>query len=363
MQQPIPTTMHAVLLTGHGGLDKLEYRTDVATPAPKEGEVLIQVLAAAVNNTDVNTRIGWYSKSVTQDTAASANGDFTRDAEDASWSGTALKFPLIQGADCCGIIVDVGEGVDPARIGERVIVRNMLRGPVNGAPFACWTYGSECNGAFAQYTVAPSVDTWPVRSDWSDIELASIPCSWSTSELLMQRAQVTDKDTVLITGASGGVGTGAVQLAKCRGAKVIAITSEDKKQDVLRLGADEVVIRGSDLVKTLGKESVTVVVDLVGGSDWSPLLDVLVKGGRYAVSGAIGGPLVQLDLRTVYLKDLTLLGCTWQDDAVFQSLINYVESGKIKPLVSKVYPLSQIATAQETFLSKKYAGKIVLTPP
>jgi NADPH:quinone reductase-like Zn-dependent oxidoreductase len=155
-QQDIPEKMTAVLLTGHGGFDKLAYRTDVPVPVPGKGEVLIRVGAAGVNNTDINTRIGWYSKSVTGDTnEGAADGLETVDKEDAGWSGTPLSFPRIQGADCCGCIVAVGEGVNGERIGERVIVRNMLRTYVDYRAFECWALGSECDGAFAQYVKSP----------------------------------------------------------------------------------------------------------------------------------------------------------------------------------------------------------------
>ena len=152
-----PRTMSAVLLTGHGGLEKLEYRTDVPVPRPGSGEVLIQVAAAGINNTDVNTRIGWYSKAVTSKTGEGGTAGFDAvDDVDATWSGRALEFPRIQGADVCCRIVDVGEGVSRDRIGERVLVRNMLRTPVDYRPFECWTFGSECDGGFAQFTVAPA---------------------------------------------------------------------------------------------------------------------------------------------------------------------------------------------------------------
>lgn len=360
----LPETMHAVLLKGHGGFEQLEYRTDVPVPRPNAGEVLIRVGATAVNNTDINTRIGWYSKQVSGDTnSGGVSGFDTVDTEDASWSGVPLKFPLIQGADCCGTIVAVGEGVDLARIGERVLVRNMLRAPVDHRPYDCWTYGSDCNGAFAQFTVAPDADTWSVKSNWSDIELASIPCSYSTAVLLIHRANVTSQDKVLITGASGGVGSAAVQLAKSRGAEVIAIASDSKADQVLALGADRVIPRSADLIKVLGENSVSVVLDLVGGKDWPPLLEVLKIGGRYAVAGAIAGPIVELDLRTLYLKDLSFFGCTWQDDAIFDELVSSIESDLIRPFVSKTYKLKDIVQAQQDFLEKRYAGKLVLVPP
>lgn len=358
-----PPTMAAVLLTGHGGLDKLEYRTGVPVPLPKRGEVLIQVAAAGVNNTDVNTRIGWYSKAVTTATAEGGAAGFNAvDNADATWSGTALEFPRIQGADVCGRVVDVGEGVSPDRIGERVLVRNMLRTPVDYRPFECWTLGSECDGGFAQFTVAPSRETYAVRSDWSDEELAAIPCAYSTAENMLHRAGVAS-ERVLVTGASGGVGLAAVQLARRRGATVTAVCSAAKAADVLAQGADHTVDRGADLIGALASASVDVVIDLVGGPQFSPLLDLLRPGGRYAISGAIGGPVTEIDLRTLYLKDLSLLGCTFQEDEVFENLIGYVERGEVRPVVSRTYRLDEIARAQQDFLKKDHIGKLVLVPP
>ncbi|RZK95053.1 MAG: alcohol dehydrogenase, partial [Rhodococcus sp. (in: high G+C Gram-positive bacteria)] len=205
--------MTAVLLTGHGGLDKLEYRTDVAVPRADQGEVLIEVAAAGINNTDINTRIGWYSKTITTETSSGgASGFESVDDDDASWSGTTLKFPRIQGADVCGRIVSVGDGVSPDRIGERVIVSTMLRSYVDYRPYECWTFGSEVDGGFAQYAVAPARETYAVDCDWSDAELAALPCAYSTAENMLHRAAV-GAERVLITGASGGVGLAAVQLA------------------------------------------------------------------------------------------------------------------------------------------------------
>lgn len=355
--------MHAVLLTGHGGYDKLDYRTDVPVPQPKPGEVLIRVAASAVNNTDINTRIGWYSKAVTEGSNVGGAGGFdSADKDDASWTGAALKFPRIQGADACGRIVAVGEGVDPGRIGERVIVRNLLRTYVGWKPWECWTFGSECDGGFAQYTVAPSRESFAVNCDWSDAELAAIPCAWSTAENMLHRGKV-GAEVVLITGASGGVGSSAVQLAKLRGATVIALAGKAKTDEVMALGADRVIDRDADLVAALGPDSVDVVLDLVGGPGWPPLLEVLRKGGRYVISGAIAGPLVELDLRTLYLKDLTLFGATFQEDEVFENLVSYIEAGRIRPVIAKTYPLSEIVQAQKDFLAKGHVGKLVLLPP
>lgn len=355
--------MHAVVLTGHGGLEKLEYRKDVPTPQPKPGELLIRTAAAGVNNTDINTRIGWYSKAVNEATNTGGSDGFeTVNKDDASWSGTPMSFPRIQGADVCGYVVAVGEGVSRERIGQRVLVRNMLRTYVDYRPYECWTIGSECDGGFAQFTVAPALETHPVDCDWTDAELASIPCAYSTAENMLHRARV-GAERVLISGASGGVGSAAVQLAKRRGATVIALSSIAKKAEVLALGADRVLDRKADLIAELGTGSIDVVIDLVAGDQWPSFLEVLRRGGRYATAGAIAGPISQIDVRTLYLKDLILMGCTFQEDDVFANLISYIEAGEIRPVVAKTYPLRDIAQAQDDFLAKKHTGKLVLVPP
>ena len=364
IEAAVPARMTGVVLTGHGGVDKLAYRDDLPVPRPGPGEVLIRVAAAGVNNTDINTRIGWYSKQVTSGTESGGLGGFqsAQDA-DASWSGTAMAFPRIQGADCCGRIVAVGEGGDRGRIGERVIVRNMLRTYVDFRPFQCWTFGSECDGGFAQYARAPARETYRVECDWSDVELASMPCAYSTAEGMLHRANVGRGEHVLITGASGGVDSAAIQLARRRGATVTAVAGRDKAEPLLALGADRVLPRGESIAATLGNETVDVVLDVAAGPGFGELLDVLKKGGRYAVAGAIAGPIVELDVRTLYLKDLTFFGCTFQDDAVFENLVSYIERGEIRPLVARTYPLKEIAEAQKDFLAKGTIGKLVLVIP
>ena len=358
----LPETMHGVQLVGHGGIDKLVYREDLPTPEPGIGEVLIRVAAAAVNNTDINTRIGWYSKSVSEDTdTGGATGFDTVNDDDASWSGVPLTFPRIQGADVCGRIIAVGADISPTRIGERVLVQTMQH-LTAAAPFSCISFGSECDGGFAQYTVAKSEFTFAVNCNWSDAELASVPCAYSTAENMLHRASV-DAETVLVTGASGGVGSAAVQLAKRRGARVIALSSLAKRDEVLALGADQVIDRNADIIATLGNEAIDVVIDLVAGPGWPALLKVLKRGGRYITAGAIAGPMVELDVRTLYLKDLTLFGSTFQDDVIFPNLISYIEAGEIRPTLAATYPLADIARAQEDFLAKKHTGKLVFLSP
>ena len=350
MKDLIPEKMHAALLTGHGKIDKLEYLSNVKVPIPKDDEVLINVKAAGINNTDINTRIGWYSKSSSEDNL------------DGSWSGNPLNFPIIQGADICGNIVAVGSSVDKKRIGERVIVRTMQEVPLNQNKYSSWTVGSECNGGFAQYSAIRSSETFTINSNWTNAELGSIPCAYSTAEGLLYRSKLKE-ELVFVTGASGGVGSAVIQLAKLRGAKVIAQCSKNKKKEILKIGADQVVDRNCNIIEEIGGNSVDVVIDLVAGNQWNQLLEILKPEGRYATSGAIAGPLVELDVRTLYLKDLTFFGCTKQPKEVFKNLINYIEQNKIRPLVAKTYPLKDIKVAQEDFLSKKFVGKLVLIPP
>jgi NADPH:quinone reductase-like Zn-dependent oxidoreductase len=348
--------MRAVLLTGHGGFDKLELRDDVPVPAPGPNDVLIRVSAAGVNNTDINTRIGWYSKAVAEATEVGGASGLAG-AQDDGWSGATFSFPRIQGADVCGHIVAVGERVDAARIGQRVLVEPVFRGV---GVFDAIYFGSEVDGAFAEYARAPSVHAHAIDSMLSDAELASFPCAYSAAENMLTRIGLARDERVLITGASGGVGSAAVQLAKRRGAEVIAMAGAGKADAVQALGANRVIARDADLSKLFGDEYFDAAVDIVGGTQFGDILSALKRGGRYGVAGAISGPIVDLDLRTLYLKDLRLMGCTVLEPEVFPNLIGYIERGEIKPLIAATYPLCEIVAAQQEFLSKRHVGKIVL---
>jgi NADPH:quinone reductase-like Zn-dependent oxidoreductase len=349
--------MRAVLLTGHGGYGKLELREDVPVPNPGPDDVLIRVGAAGINNTDINTRIGWYSKAVTEATETSA-GTGILGVEDDGWSGAAFQFPRIQGADVCGRIVAVGQNVDPMRIGERVLVMPNLQG---SGRYDIRYFGSEVDGGFADYACVPAINAVRIDSSLSDAELASFPCAYATAENILTRIGLEAGERVLITGASGGVGSAAVQLAMRRGVEVIAMAANDKAAAVRALGASQVVPRDADLKALFGDAYFDAAVDIVGGAQFVAILNTLKRGGRYGVSGAISGPVVDLDLRTLYLKDLRLIGCTVLEPVVFPNLIRYIERGEIKPLVAATYPLSEIVAAQEAFLTKGHVGKIVLT--
>lgn len=356
MGRPIPKKMYGVVLSGHGGLDKLVWRDDIGVPRPGKGEVLIRVHASSVNNTDINTRTAWYSKSVREDTASVASGrGVMAGVADGGWSGEPISFPRIQGADCCGEIVAVGADVPASRIGERVLVRALQSTGASGDPFATWTFGSECDGAFAQFTKTFAVDALPVRSDWTDAELASIPCAYSTAEAMLQRLEL-GAEQVLITGASGGVGLAAVQLAKRRGAHVTAVTSPGKAGVIRSLGADSTISRD----EPFGRDAFDVVVDVVAGPRWPDVIDALRRGGRYVTAGAIAGPVVELDVRTLYLRDLALFGSTFQPNNILEDVVGYIERGELRPQIAQEFDLRELREAQSAFLGKQHVGKIVI---
>ncbi len=342
----IPKTMRGVWLTGHGGLEKLEIRQDIPVPSPGPRDAIIKVAAAGVNNTDINTRLAWYSK---KDAAS----------DDASWAGQPIHFPRIQGADVCGHIFAVGQEVSSNRVGERVLVEPCIREANAKKLDQPWYFGSECDGGFAEYTLVAARHAHTITSALSDTDLASFPCSYSTAENLLTRADVQSDEHVLITGASGGVGSAAVQLAKARGAYVWAMTSPAKSNALRELGADETISRETDLLEEPGINRMDVVIDLVAGDKWPHYLEVLRPGGRYAVAGAIAGPIVELDVRTLYLKDLSLFGCTVLEPDVFKNLIGRIEQGAVKPLVAQTFRLEEICEAQTMFLKKQHIGKIV----
>lgn len=347
--------MKAVVTTGNGGFDKLVYR-DVPVPLPGRGEVLIQVLAAGVNNTEINTRLGWYSSSVETDTASFADAQEAR-AEakaDGGWNA-ATPFPLIQGTDCCGRVVTAE---DEGLIGRRVLVRPCMRPHGFGSLENIWM-ASDFDGAFAQYVKVPASEVFPVDSAWSDAELGSIPCAYGTAENMVHRAGVKAGDHVIVTGGSGGVGSATIQLVKRRGAQVTAISSPSKAAQLRGIGADAVIGREQDVSGI----AADVVIDNVAGPAFGSLIKCLVPGGRYASSGAIGGPMVGFDMRDFYLRDLTLIGCTRWDDPVFPNLVGYIERNEIRPLVAKVMSLADIVDAQKAFLAKAHVGKFVLIPP
>lgn len=170
---------------------------------------------------------------------------------------------------------------------------------------------------------------------------------------------------MIVTGASGGVGSALVQLARSRQATVIAVCGDDKADHVRRLGAAAIVSRElHDLLDGVhaatGGDTVDAVMDLVGGPEWARLIGALRAGGRYCCAGAVAGPSVELDLRTLYLNDLALLGATVPPPHLFAELVCSIEHGQIAPVVAATFPLQQLLAAQEMFSAKRYVGNIVI---
>lgn len=352
--------MKAIVTTGNGGYEKLVYK-DVAVPEIMRGEVLIKVLAAGINNTEINTRLGWYSSSVTESTNETSDEESTIQSTDGGWN-KQTPFPFIQGTDCCGQVVSTAEDVDSNLLGKRVLIRPCIREYGFNSLDNVWM-GSDFDGAFAQYVKIRASEVFPITCDWTDAELGTIPCAYGTSENMLRRAKLKAGETVLITGASGGVGSATVQLAKRRGARVVAIAGEEKHDAVVKIGADMLLGRSANLLEELGEQTVDVVVDNVAGNEFPSMLKVLKRGGRLVSSGAIAGPVVELDMRDMYLKDVTLIGTTVWDEPVFSNLVRYIEQGEIRPVLAKTFPLSSIVEAQKEFLMKKHVGKFVLIPP
>lgn len=353
----IPETMSAMQLHGHGGLDQLVHSDHVPTPVPAAGEVLIDVHACGMNNTDIWVREGAY-------------GSDTDPAAVSSWrrGRSTLTFPRIQGADIVGRIAAVGPGVDGSRIGQRVIVDfSLYHRPVGDDSLADIDYiGHGRDGGYAEYVAVPAENAHRITTDLSDAELATFCCAYLTAEQMLDRARLAAGENVLVTGASGGVGSALLQLARVRGAIPYAVTSAGKEAALREIGAEGVVLRDEeDLVAavqgTVGGE-VDVVADLVAGPLFNDLLRILRPEGRYVTAGAIGGPVVQLDLRTAYLKQLELHGSSQGTRTAFARLLTYIEAGRIRPLLERTFRLSALHDAQRAFLAKQFIGKLVVVP-
>lgn len=361
----IPNTMTAALLTGHGGLDKIEVRDDVAVPQPDTDEVLIQVSACGMNNTDVNTRTAWYSKTVTEGTTG---GEFNEITEaEATWGGAAITFPRIQGADVCGRVVAVGRDGDANHLGNRVLIDPWIRDQNDPDDFDKARYlGSEIDGGYAQYIKIPGRSVFPIESHLPDEALASFACSYQTAENMLTRARLAEAETIVISGASGGVGSALIQLSKRRGARVIAIAGKSKLEAVSAVGADAVIDRNEpDLMSAVLDQApagqIDVAADIVAGETFDVMLNCLRRRGRYVTAGAIGGPIVEIDIRTLYLRDLELIGATICPPPIFKNLVGYIERDEIRPLVAKTFPLQDIRAAQEAFIKKQHVGNFVIT--
>lgn len=351
------STMRAAVTSGFGGPERLVVRDDVPVPEPAAGEVLLAVGACCCNNSDIWLREGAYGRENDPD----AQAGWLRGSE-------TPRFPLIQGADIVGRVVQLGAGVPTEWIGRRVLVDHTLHAAASDEPYGiAGIFGSERDGGFAEYATAPVMSLGVIEADeLSDVQVAALgAASFVTAMRMLKRARVTEGEVVLITGASGGVGTAAVQLAKLWGAHVVALAGVGKADVVRDLGADAVVSsRAPDLlgaVRTAAEgRSIDVVVDVVGGPLFAILLTLLRPLGRYVTVGAVAGAVVELDLRTVYLKHLDLLGSTLGTAEDFAELVVLINQNRLTPVVAETYALCDIHAAQAAFRDKQSAGNFVI---
>ncbi|MGB3185632.1 MAG: zinc-binding dehydrogenase [Ornithinimicrobium sp.] len=346
------TEMTAVVIGAHGGPEVLEVRRNWPKPQPGEGEVLVQVHAASVNNTDIWTREGAYG----------LPGD---PKAKAGWRGP-VTFPRIQGGDIAGVVAAIGPGVDASRAGQRVLVDPALyRDETLDAP-PVGLLGSEADGGFAQFVVVDAAQAHDMTgSSLSDAQVAALPVAYGTAMGMLERAGISNGETIVVTGASGGVGLALVQLAVARGARVLAVSSGDKAGAVLDAGAAHVVDRNSqDIAAQIEEQSsggLDAVADIAGGPLLAQLLPLIRDDGRWVIAGAVAGPVVEFDLRRLYLHNIRLIGSSMYTRNHFAVLAQAARDATVHPVIASHHALEDIATAQEEFKRGHHVGKIVLT--
>ncbi|MFK8025871.1 MAG: zinc-binding dehydrogenase [Ilumatobacter sp.] len=339
------TSMIAAVTLGHGGPDQIEIRDDWSRPEPGPGQALVRVRAAAVNNTDLWSREGRYGTASDPDAIS-------------GWKGEPLTFPRIQGLDIAGDVVGVGDGVGEHWVGRCALVDPIAR---YDGDFPVDIIGSELDGGFAEFHVCSAAQLVDVStSPLSAVELACLPTAYGTALGMINRAQCRTGERVLVTGSSGGVGSAAMQLLAERGCRVVALTSPSKEDLVRGGGAHEVVVRGVDDLSQVAP--VDCVVDVVGGDDFGALVDRLRVGGRLVTAGAIAGPVVQLDMRRLYLQQRRIIGSTMHTPSDFRELARVANDGALQPTVAETFPLAEIHAAQRRFTEKDFVGKLVLEP-
>ncbi len=347
-------TMTAAVLVAHGGPEALQVRDDVPVPRPARDQVRIEVTAAGVNNTDLWTRQGAYGRPDDPDAVA-------------GWQGVPIDFPRIQGGDAVGRVVELGADASPALAGRRVLVDPIIYGPGDDPderPIA-GVLGSEENGAFAGFLCVAGDRVHDVTdAPLSDAELACLPIAYGTATGMLERAGVSAGERLLVTGASGGVGIALVQLAAARGADVVAVTGGPTADAVREAGASQIVLRDAGpLAEQLTRAGpFDVVADVVGGPSFGTLLAALDTDGRMVTCGAVAGPVVQIDLRVLYLQRRTLIGSTMHTPSQFRRLVEDARAGHLAPPLARTYPLTEIHRAQEAFAAGGQPGRLVLLP-
>lgn len=363
----IPTTMKAMVLTGHGDVDKLEYQ-DVPVPSPAAGQVLVKVTATAKNNTDRKAREGLYPTKKGEMTSFQMGGKPT------------LLFPRIQGADIAGRVVAVGEGVPDSRIGERGLLDFNIyandRRDINLTPDY---YGHGADGGYAEYVALPSDQFHHIPNpELTDAELAAMGmCSYQTAYHMVTSANIQAGERVLVTGASGGVGTALIQLCQIIGAIPYALSQPDKAEALLRLGAEAVLDR-SDMDSFVGRvkaetggKPIDAVMDLVGGEMTDVFIDTMIFDmnarstyPRLSIAGASGGNISEILWTRIYLYQVQIFGVSHGTRDEADQLMAWIREGQLKPVLHGAFRLSDLHRAEEYFVNRgsNYLGKIVIVP-
>lgn len=326
---------------------------DVPVPRPGQREVLVRVGAAGCNNTDIWTREGTYGSA----------GD---SGQAAGWRGP-IDFPRVQGGDVAGMVVACGDEVSSDVVGSRVLVDPANYGEPGPDGLPVDVLGSERDGGFAEYVVVPAERAHRVdESPLSDVELAALPIAHGTALGMLERGSVTAGCTVLVTGASGGVGLAAVQLAHSRGARVVAVCSGDKADPVRAAGAAAILDRQRGQVVAEAARAAPAgydaVIDVVAGPMVGPGLGLLRAGGRWVVAGALGGWAVDLDVRRLYLANLALLGSTMHTPRIFDLLVDLARRGVVRPVIAATFGLGEVPAAQQQLARRQHVGKLVVVP-
>jgi 2-desacetyl-2-hydroxyethyl bacteriochlorophyllide A dehydrogenase len=335
-------TMKALVLRKHGALEDLEIVSDYPVPQATEGQVVIRVRAASFNYHDVFTVRGM--------------------------PGIKVPMPVIPGLDMSGEIAEVGPGVSRWKAGDRVLVNplNLKRGLM----------GEMLDGGMAEYCLVAAEQLVAMPDGVSFEDAAALPVAYGTAHRMLITHQTVKKgDRVLVLGASGGVGTGCVILAKLLGAEVIACaSSDDKLRRLKELGADEVVDYTKEdwskwAIAKYGKPQrrtyeggVDVVVNFTGGDTWVPSLRCLKRGGSLLVCGATAGYDPKEDLRYIWSFELKVIGSNSFYDDDLSALMTLIQQGKIKPVVDKVLPLDQAKEGLRLIQDREVIGKVVITP-
>jgi alcohol dehydrogenase len=335
-------TMKALLLRKHGGLEELQVVSDHPVPAAVEGHVVIRVGASSFNYHDVFTVRGM--------------------------PGIKVPLPVVIGLDMAGEITEVGAGATGWAVGDRVLVN-----PVNKKK---GLMGEMLDGGMAEYCLVAADQLVAMPAGVSFEEAAALPVAYGTAHrMLITHNTVKKGDRVLILGASGGVGTGCVILARHLGAEVIACTSsQEKVQKLKELGADEVInIKDVDFskwaVEKYGKPQrrsyeggVDVVVNFTGGDTWHPSLRCLKRGGKLLVCGATAGYDPKEDLRYVWSFELNIIGSNSFYDDDLQALMKLIAEGKMRPVIDKVLPLEEAREGLRLIQDREVIGKVVVAP-